>query len=211
MLSINEDKPPMSQPVVKKRKRTWLRLILEVLLILSIVFGVRLWFQRDLPSGPAPDFQAVLMDGKLVNIKDYRGEPLLLHFWASWCKFCKLSESSITNIDKDWQVLSVAFQSGDKEAVSQHMIKRSIESWTVIPDQDGRLAELFGVRAVPASYIIDGKGEIRVKEVGVTTAWGLRVRLWYAKNFESFADMLGIAPARAAYTKDDVAVISKEK
>lgn len=196
--------------MVKKRKRSWLRLILEVLLILSIVFGIRLWFQRDLPSGPAPDFQAVLMDGKLVNIKDYRGEPLLLHFWASWCKFCKLSENSITSIDKDWQVLSVAFQSGDNDAVTQHMKERNIESWAVVPDQDGRLAELFGIRAVPASYIIDGKGEIRVKEVGVTTTWGLRARLWYAKNFDSFADMLTINPAQATPAQVD-AVVTKVK
>jgi len=196
----------MSQPVVKKRKRSWMRLLCEVALILTIVLGIRMWFQRDLPSGPAPDFQAVLIDGKLVNIKDYRGEPLLLHFWASWCKFCKLSESSITNIDKDWQVLSVAFQSGDKEAVIQHMKERSIESWTVVPDQDGRLAELFGVKAVPASYIIDGKGEIRVKEVGVTTTWGLRARLWYAKNFDSFADMLGISSAQANSGDSDIKV-----
>lgn len=202
----------MSLSMGKKRKRSWLRLTLEIVLILSIVFGVRLWFQRDLPSGQAPDFQAVLMDGKLVNIKDYRGEPLLLHFWASWCKFCKLSENSITNIDKDWQVLSVAFQSGDKDAVSQHMKQRNIESWAVVSDQDGRLAELFGVRAVPASYIIDGKGEIRVKEVGITTTWGLRVRLWYAKNFDSFADLLGIAPVQAAFTQAlDDTVVSKAK
>jgi len=187
----------MSQVVVKKRKRSWMRLLFEVILILTIVFGARMWFQRDLPSGAAPDFQAVLMDGKLVNIKDYRGEPLLLHFWASWCKFCKISENSITSIDKDWQVLSVAFQSGNKDEVSQHMKARNIESWAVVPDEDGRLAELFGVRAVPASYVIDGKGDIRVKEVGITTTWGLRMRLWYVKNFDSLADLLGFSSAQA--------------
>jgi thiol-disulfide isomerase/thioredoxin len=187
----------MSQAVVKKRKRSWMRLLLEIVVILVIVFGVRMWFQRDLPSGPAPSFQAVLMDGKLVNIKDYRGEPLLLHFWASWCKFCKLSESSITNIDKDWNVLSVAFQSGNKDEVSQYMKERNIESWSVVPDEDGRLAELFGVKAVPASYIIDGKGLIKVKEVGITTTWGLRARLWYAKNVDGFVEMLGFTPAQA--------------
>lgn len=186
----------MSQAVVKKRKRSWMRLFVEILIILSIVFGLRMWFQRDLPSGPAPDFQAALIDGNLVNIKDYRGEPLLLHFWASWCKFCKLSENSITSIDKDWQVLSVAFQSGSNAEVSKHMKERNIESWTVVPDEDGRLAELFGVKAVPASYIIDGKGQIKVKEVGVTTTWGLQARLWYAKNYDRFAGMLGIKSAQ---------------
>ena len=187
----------MSQAVVKKRKRSWMRLLLEIILILAIVFGARMWFQRDLPSGLAPNFQAVLIDGKLVNIKDYRGEPLLLHFWASWCKFCKLSETSITNIDKDWQVLSVAFQSGDKNEVIQHMKERGIESWAVVPDEDGRLAEIFGVRAVPASYIIDGSGIIKVKEVGITTTWGLRTRLWYAKNVDRYLAMLGLSPEQA--------------
>ena len=187
----------MSETVVKKRRRSWFRLFIELLIIVALVFGIRTWLQRDLPSGPAPDFQAVLMDGRLVNIQDYRGEPLLLHFWASWCKFCKLSETSITNIDKDWQVLSVAFQSGNKEAVAQHIKERNIGSWAVVPDEDGRLAELFGVRAVPASYILDGKGNIRVKEVGLTTTWGLRARLWYAKNYESFAKKLGLQTAQA--------------
>lgn len=188
----------MSQIVKKKRKRSWLRLFTELLVIVAIVFAARFWMQRDLPSGPAPDFQAVLMDGKVVNLDDYRGEPLLLHFWASWCKFCKVSEDSITNVHKDWQVLSVAFKSGDKKDVGNYIKERGLESWSVIPDQDGRLAELFGVEAVPASYIIDGKGNIRVKEVGLTTGWGLKARLWYAKNVTSLSALIGLESAEAA-------------
>lgn len=188
----------MSESVKKKRKRSWLRLFTELLVIIAIVFAARFWMQRDLPSGSAPNFQAVLMDGKVVNLDDYRGEPLLLHFWASWCKFCKVSEDSITAVQKDWKVLSVAFKSGDKKDVEKHIKDRGLESWSVIPDQDGRLAELFGVQAVPASYIIDGKGNIRVKEVGLTTGWGLRARLWYAKNVSSLADLVGLKSAEAA-------------
>ena len=188
----------MSQAAKKKRKRSWLRLLTELLVIIGIVFVARFWMQRDLPSGPAPDFQAVLMDGKVVNLDDYRGEPLLLHFWASWCKFCKVSENSITEVQEDWQVLSVAFKSGNKKDVDKYIKERGIDSWDVIPDQDGRLAELFGVQAVPASYIIDGKGDIRVKEVGLTTGWGLRARLWYAKNVTSLSALVGLEFAEAA-------------
>jgi peroxiredoxin len=183
----------MSQAVLKKRKRSWLRLLVEIIIIIAIVLSVRYWFQRDLPSGKAPDFQAVLMDGKLVNLKDYRGEPMLLTFWATWCKFCTLSEGSITSLNKDWQVLTVAYQSGEKAAVAEHIKERNLESWDVIPDQDGRLAELFNVNAVPASYIIDGKGNIRVKEVGMTTGWGLKARLWYAKNIDAWLGRIGVS------------------
>ncbi|RVU85845.1 redoxin domain-containing protein [Leucothrix sargassi] len=188
----------MPQTVLKKRKRSWLRLLVEILVIIAIVLSVRYWFQRDLPSGKAPDFQAVLMDGKLVNLEDYRGEPLLLTFWATWCKFCTFSESSITDINKDWQVLTVAYQSGEKEDVAAHIDSRNLDSWDVIPDQDGRLAELFGVKAVPASYIIDGKGNIKLKEVGVTTGWGLKARLWYAKNIDDWLARIGLNTEKTA-------------
>lgn len=182
----------MPQTVLKKRKRSWLRLLVEIIIIIAIVLSVRYWFQRDLPSGKAPDFQAVLMDGKLVNLKDYRGEPVLLTFWATWCKFCEFSEDSITEINKDWQVLTVAYQSGEKSEVAKHIKDHKLDSWDVIPDQDGRLAELFSVNAVPASYIIDGKGNIRVKEIGMTTGWGLKARLWYTKNIDGWLEQVGI-------------------
>lgn len=188
----------MSQTVKKKRKRSWLRLFTELLLILAIVFGVRFWLQRDLPSGAAPNFQAVLVGGKVVNLEDYRGEPFLLHFWASWCQFCKFSEGLITGVQEDWSVLTVAYQSGDKQEVDKYIKERGLESWNVIADQDGRLAELFGVQAVPASYIIDGKGDIRIKEMGLTSGWGLRARLWYAKNVESLAALVGLSSVEAA-------------
>ena len=190
----------MSQTVLKKRKRSWLRLLVEIIIIIAIVMSVRYWFQRDLPSGKAPEFQAVLMDGKLVNLKDYRGEPVLLTFWATWCKFCAMSEESITELNKDWQVLTVAYQSGTKADVAKHIKDRKLDSWAVIPDQDGRLAELFNVSAVPASYIIDGKGNIRIKEVGITTGWGLKARLWYADNIEDWLGRVGLGATESKPT-----------
>ena len=167
-----------------KKKRKWLRLSLEVVIIVAIIFGIRVWQQKDLVSGVSPSFQSVKLDGTTVNLEDYNGKPLLLHFWASWCPFCKLEEGSITKIQKDWPVLTVAYQSGDKEEVLKHLQERNIQAWPVIIDQDSRLAELFGVKGVPTSYIIDGNGNIRFTEVGLTSGWGLRTRLWWADKFK---------------------------
>lgn len=167
-----------------KKKRKWLRLLLEVLVIVLIVFGIRAWQQKDMVSGVAPSFQSVSLKGKTISLEDYTGKPLLLHFWASWCPFCKFEESSLTSIQKDWPVLTVAYQSGDKSEVIKHMKTRLIEDWPTIVDQDSRLAELFGVKGVPTSYIIDGNGNIRFTEVGLTSDWGLRLRLWWADKFK---------------------------
>jgi len=80
--------------------------------------------------------------------------------------------------------LTVAYQSGDKPNVIKHMKERNIENWPTIVDEDGRLAEIFGVKGVPASYIIDSSGNIRFTEVGLTSGWGLRARLWWAETFK---------------------------
>ncbi len=166
------------------KKRRWFRFLLEILLIVAIVMGIRLWQQKDLVSGVAPSFQSIMIDGKTVNLEDYKGKPLLLHFWASWCPFCKFEESSITKIQEDWSVLSVAYQSGNKDEVVKYMQERGVANWPTIIDADSRLAELFGVKGVPTSYIIDGDGNIRFTEVGLTSDWGLRARMWWADTFK---------------------------
>ena len=171
------------KPVNKKKR--WFRYLFEVLLIVSIVFGIRAWQQKDLVAGEAPSFQSVMLDGKTVNLEDYRGKPFILHFWASWCAFCKVEEGSMTKLQKDWPVLSVAYQSGDREEVLKHMKERNIDAWPTIVDKDNRLGDLFGVRGVPTSYVIDGKGNVRFAEVGLTSGWGMRARLWWVNKFKN--------------------------
>jgi len=166
--------------VPPKPKRRWLRYLLEFIIIIALVFAFRAWQQRNMVDGVAPEIQGVLMDGKITQLKNYRGKPVLLHFWATWCPFCKLEESSITGIAEDWPVLTVAYQSGDKAAIEKHLKERGLESWATISDPDSRLAELYGVTGVPTTFIIDANGNIRFREVGLTSAWGLRARLWYA-------------------------------
>jgi thiol-disulfide isomerase/thioredoxin len=165
------------------KKRRWLRIFFEVLIIAGLIFGIRAWQQKELVSGVAPPFQSISLDGKTVNLEDYRGKPLLLHFWAEWCPFCKLEEGTITSLTEDYQVLSVAYQSGDKDEVLKHMQKQGIESWPTIVDADSRLADNYGVKGVPTSLIIDGNGNIQFSEVGLTSSWGLRLRLWWANTF----------------------------
>ena len=168
--------------IAPKPKRRWLRYLLEFIIIIALVFAFRAWQQRNMVDGIAPEIQGILMDGKITQLKNYRGKPVLLHFWATWCPFCKVEEGSITAIAEDWPVLTIAYQSGDKTAIMKHLKERDLESWATISDPDSRLAELYGVTGVPTTFIIDANGNIRFREVGLTSSWGLRARLWYAEK-----------------------------
>ena len=173
---------------VEFTKKKLIRFFLEITIIVAIVFGLRAWQQRNLIEGIAPDFQSVLLDGKTVTLEDFNVKPVLIHFWSEWCPFCKLEEGSITSIQEDWPILTVAYKSGDPKTVTEHMKKRNIQSWPTIVDQDGRLADLFGVKGVPTSIILDGKGNIRFSEIGLTSEWGLRLRLWWSEKYSKDAE-----------------------
>ena len=122
-----------------------------------------------------------LIDGSQMSLGDYRGKPLLIHFWATWCPICRAEESNIVVLARDHQVLTVAMQSGGTAEVAAYLNKHELQ-FPVMVDESGRIARRFGVLAVPASFIVDANGRIRFVEVGYTTEIGLRVRLWLAKN-----------------------------
>ena len=166
------------KPIKPKRNKTF-RWLLEILIVVIILFGLRAWQQHGMISGEAPEIMLEDLSGQTVKLADFNGKPLLLHFWATWCKFCKFEESWINEINKDWQVLTIAtLSSGSEEEIRHYMQSHNISHWQTIIDKDNSLAEHYGISVMPSTFVIDSQGEIRFKEVGITTPWGWRLRLW---------------------------------
>ena len=136
-----------------------------------LVLGIRFWQQRDIVAGAAPSLPGVI----------WQKRPTLVHFWATWCPICKTEQGSIEDLAKDYpNTITIAMQSGEAVAVSKFMREQSL-NFPVVNDADGSISQAWGVHAVPASFIVDGAGQIRFVEVGYTTSWGLRLRLWLAQ------------------------------
>jgi thiol-disulfide isomerase/thioredoxin len=147
--------------------------------VLLLILGIRAWQQSGTASGPAPVLAGELLDGKPVVLAAFAGQPVLVHFWATWCPICRAEQDSIDALARDLPVISVAMQSGSREEVVQFLRNEAL-SFPVLNDPDGSIAAQWGVRAVPASFIVDGAGQIRFLEIGYTTGVGLRLRLWLA-------------------------------
>ncbi|HSH28362.1 MAG TPA: protein disulfide oxidoreductase [Thiohalobacter sp.] len=158
--------------------RLW-RAAWQAALVLLVLGAVHLYRTWDTASGQAPTFQARDLQGRPVALADYAGQPMLVHFWASWCPVCRLEEGSIDALARDHPVLTVALDSGGDGELKQYMEEQGLE-FTVINDRDGTIAARYGVQGVPASFVIDPQGDIRFTSVGYTTGIGLRLRLWLA-------------------------------
>ncbi len=173
--------PPTEQVENKvKKSRIWLRRGTEILIFIILIVGVRAWQQRDVVKGYAAPLSGVSLDGKPYLLASPPKQPVLVHFWATWCPICKTEQESIDALAHDnIDVITVAMQSGSTEAVQAYMREQGV-SFPVINDADGQLSALWGVHAVPASFIVDRDGKIRFVEIGYTTELGLRFRLWLA-------------------------------
>lgn len=168
------------QPVKPKKSRVWLRRGLEVLFFIVLIMGVRTWQQRDIVKGMAPPLSGLLLDGKPFVLAARPAQPVLVHFWATWCPVCRAEQGSIDSLARaNPHVITVAMQSGSSGAVQQYMGELGV-SFPVVNDADGQIAASWGVHAVPASIIVGTDGEIRYVEIGYTTGLGLRLRLWLA-------------------------------
>lgn len=137
-----------------------------VLLMLLFAFvGIPLVAQKQAKIAVgevAPDFKVTLNDGVEVSLSDFRGKPVVLHFWGTWCPPCVREMPHINKFakesGKDYPILAVAVNDSVK-AVNSYFKKNkfSVKSGVDVKDV---IASLYGVRSVPRSILIDDKGVI---------------------------------------------------
>lgn len=160
-------------------RNPWVRNVLWLMAILLMYYGARTWQQWHLPKGQAPELVGMTVTGERASLSDYRGQPVMLYFWATWCPICEAEQGSIESIAADHPVLSVAMRSGNAMQVNEYMEQHGLKLKTIV-DEFGGLSARYRVKGTPTAFFIDAQGNIRSIEVGYTTGIGMRVRLWLA-------------------------------
>ncbi len=149
---------------------------LMVLVIANVLSYIR---KPELGESRLPQIKERLIDAKTFDTAALGGKPLLLHFWATWCPVCKAEADNIQRLSRYYEVVTVAVNSGDDEALKRYMKERGFD-YRVINDREGRWAARFDIAAYPTTFVYDRSGEIAFSEVGYTSTFGLWLRLWWA-------------------------------
>ncbi|MCW8828320.1 MAG: TlpA family protein disulfide reductase, partial [Gammaproteobacteria bacterium] len=112
----------------------------------------------------APALELTDIDGKEWDLRELRGEVVLLNFWATWCPPCVEEIPSLGRLsgrlgEKSFRVVSVDV--GQEEAEVRRFLKQVPAAFPVLLDPQGSVTEPWKIRAFPTSFLIDREGRMR--------------------------------------------------
>lgn len=119
------------------------------------------------PDSVAPDFALKAVDGRNLRLSEYRGEPVVLHFWASWCGPCRESATLLDRLaaDSGTPVVGVSLD-GTPERAAAVAASLRLAAPTLV-DTRQSVARAYDVDKLPLTLLLDADGRVRGAWAGV--------------------------------------------
>ena len=159
---------------------TWA--VVTAFAVLLAFLGLIWWGLRRAQQGPitigqhVPPFSMITFDGETYNTADYAGKVVLVNFWASWCKPCEQEAAELEAVWKqyepDGEVLFFGLDYVDTEPEARDYLVKFGITYPNGPDLRTEVSQMFRIRGVPETYIIDRQGNLAHVKIGPYTSQG---------------------------------------
>lgn len=138
-----------------KQLNKWLKAMLCLFVMSSLSSSVLAY--------KAPDFTLFDQSGNSITLKDYRGKGLIIHFWGSWCPFCKELQPGLDVLYRKYkksglEVLAVSI--GESPIADPEKALRALGVSFKTAVNGDKVARIYNVAGTPASYFINRVGEV---------------------------------------------------
>src|SRR6266568_3703707 len=134
----------------------------------------------------ARDFKVTALDGGRLSLADLKGKVVFLNLWATWCGPCKEEMPAMERLWRRYKANGLIFVALSMDAQGARVVKPFVDqarfSYPIGLDPKMEVAQLYGARAVPATFIIDRSGNL--------FAFALGPREWDSKAAAPFFDAL---------------------
>jgi thiol-disulfide isomerase/thioredoxin len=117
----------------------------------------------------APNVTLLDLQGSQVRISDFKGKPLVINFWATWCPPCRAEIPELDAVyreyrDKGLEVLGIDY--GEDAETVRAFMKGMDVSYRVVVDPGSEAADRYRVAALPTSFFVDAEGVIQAVHLG---------------------------------------------
>lgn len=125
---------------------------------------------RPAKSTTAPEFTVPRVGGTSLSLRDHRGQVVFLNFWATWCPPCKEEMPSMERLyrrfkDREFTILALSIDTGEATRVQEFAGAFGL-TFPIGLDPTLEVANLYAIRGLPASFLIDKSGRIAAVAVG---------------------------------------------
>jgi thiol-disulfide isomerase/thioredoxin len=129
-----------------------------------------------LEGKPAPGFTLVDLDGKKVSLSDFKGKPVLVNFWATWCGPCKLEMPWFQEFGQKYAsqglvILGLAADDAGKTVIA-NTAKKSGVTYPILLADDKVEEAYGGVDYLPETFYVDRGGKVMLETAGITSEDG---------------------------------------
>ncbi len=147
---------------------------------LLIVFGIAvmgiavlmLIFSSGTAGAQVPDFTATTLSGETVHLTDYKGQVVMLNFWATWCPPCKAEMPTIQAAYKYYREQGftvLAINNREQSTQIQPFANALALTFPIVLDTDSALQDTFAIKGYPTSLFISDAGEVYATHTGMLT------------------------------------------
>lgn len=182
----NPEAPQPKRQLLGRHGIFWIALLGGAAIVVVFIW---LLFQPSGQSGSpgilsvkqaAPNFSAQTSSGKPITLAQFKGHPVIINFWATFCAPCRsetplLQRTYLAHQSQGLVVLGID-QAEEVDAVVQYGQAYAL-TYPLIPDSGQKINHLYGVTALPVSYFVDAQGIIRYAVNGVLDANSLAAGL----------------------------------
>jgi thiol-disulfide isomerase/thioredoxin len=116
-------------------------------------------------SAPAPEFRLSQRGSATpISLADFRGQVVMLNFWASWCGPCREEMPILEGIHRKYKPLGFTLLGVNVEPdakAAEAFLKATPVSFPVVYDPDSKVSRLYEVAGMPSTVIVDRKGTVR--------------------------------------------------